>query len=375
MLDLRFRVYFDSEAATVEDLAHIEEITVEQGEDAAWEARLVMALCLDAEGHWERQNDIALRPRTQVRIELKIGSDNFKPLIEGPIVGVDTVMDSRPGRSTATVVIHDDSAWFNMASRPITTEGRTDEEIARELFAELPPGATIPPLQPQIEISEPASPPSLGPQFAQLGTPMQKLRHLAQRNGCRAYVLPGETKGQSIGCIKGDPEGEPSLPALVLLGEGRNLADVAATEDPESSAQTELHTLRLGDQQVVSYTTQASDAILLGNQPAAPEPATRTASPNANDSEDARARAAAQARLRNFPIKYSGRLISGAYPKVLQPYQKVALQAGGASVSAVLLLTKVTHRLTPSMYSVEFEGRGNSLSDLQAATGLPGNIL
>ena len=33
----------------------------------------------------------------------------------------------------------------------------------------------------------------------------------------------------------------------------------------------------------------------------------------------------------------------------------------------MLLLTKVTHRITPSMYAVEFEGRGNSLADLQAA--------
>jgi hypothetical protein len=257
MHDLSFRVYFGETAATVEDLAHIEEITIEQSEDAAWEARLVMALCLDDHGNWERQGDIALHPRTQVRVELKIGPDEFKPLIEGPIVGVDTAMDSRPGRSTATVTIHDDSAWLNMASRPISTEGRTDEEIARDLFTKLPPGATISPLTPQIEIPAAASPPSLGSQFAQLGTPMQKLRHLAQRNGCRAYVLPGEKRGKSIGCFKADPEGEPSLPALVLLGAGRNLADVRATEDPESSAQTEIHTLRLGDQQVVSYTTQA----------------------------------------------------------------------------------------------------------------------
>jgi hypothetical protein len=200
------------------------------------------------------------------------------------------------------------------------------------------------------------------------------LRYLAHRNGCRAYVLPGESKGRSVGCIKGDPEDDPILPPLVLLGAGRNLTDVTATEDPESSSQTEIHTLRLADQQVASYTTRASDQPLLGPQPAAANPATRTASPHSNDREDARARAAAQKRLRDFPIKYSGRLIPGAYPKLLQPFQKVALQAGAARTSAILLLTKVTHRITPSMYAVEFEGRGNALSDLQAAPGLPAII-
>ena len=62
-----------------------------------------------------------------MRIELKIGTDDFKPLIEGPIVGVDTAMDSRPGRSTATVVVHDDSAWLNLESAPVSTEGLTDD--------------------------------------------------------------------------------------------------------------------------------------------------------------------------------------------------------------------------------------------------------
>ena len=377
MAELRFRVYFNNAAATADDLMHIEEIRVVQAEDAAWEAHLMMALCLDADGHWDRQTDVRLRPRTQVRVELQVGTAPFKPLIDGPIVGVDTAMDSRPGRSTATVVIHDNSAWLNLESRSTVADGQSHADIARQLFTELPPGATIPAFQPEISIPDGgAPPPSLGDQFAQLGTPMQKLREIARRNGCHVYVLPGAEKGTpSIGCLKGDPQGNPTLPPLVVLGESRNLADVVATEDPESSAFTVVHTLRLADQQIASYTTQQSDQTLLGSQPAAQAPATRQAPAMAAGGEDARAAAAARDRLRNYPVKYNGRLLPGAYPDVLQPYQKVALHAGGAATSTVLLLTKVTHRLTPSMYTVEFEGRGNSLSDLQATADLPLNIL
>ncbi len=377
MAELRFRVYFDNTAATADDLLHIDEIKVEQTEDSAWEAQLVMALCLDADGHWDRQTDIRLQPRTQVRIELQIGTAPFKPLIEGPIVGVDTAMDSRPGRSTATITVHDNTAWLNLESSASVDLALPHADIVRRLFTSLPPAATISAFQPDIAIPGGGSAPaSLGDQFAQLGTPMQKLRELARRNGCHVYALPAAEKGApSIGCFKGDPEGDPTLPPLVLLGASRNLAEVTATEDPESSAFTVLHTLRLSDQQVGSYTTQQSDQTLLGPRPAAPAPATRQASPTVSGVvEDATAAATARDRLRNYPVKYQGRLIPGAYPDLLQPYQKVALHAGSAATSSTLLLTKVTHRLTPSMYTVEFEGRGDALSDLQAATNLPLNI-
>ena len=372
MSELSFRVYFGGTPATVDDLAHIDEITVEQTEDAAWEARIVMALCLDERGRWERQSEVSLRPRTQVRVELKIGGAEFKPLIDGPIVGIDTAMDSRPGRSTATILVHDDSAWLNLESAPLSSDGQTDDAIARRLFSERSQGhiATS-----QIELPSDTTPPSLGSDFAQLGTPMQMIRHLAQRNGCHAFVLPGSQPGASIGCMKPDPESPASLPPLVLLGSGRNLAEVTAREDPESSERTVAHTLRLADQQPVSYTTQAADEALLGEESAAPEPPARTLPPGSNDGEDATARARARARRRNFPVAFSGRTIPGCYPALLQPYQKVALHAGGARNSTILLLTKVTHRITPSLYTAEFEGRGNSLSSLQGAVpGLPAGI-
>jgi hypothetical protein len=275
------------------------------------------------------------------------------------------------------VTIHDNSAWLNLESRPSIDLARPHADIVRQLFTRLPPGVTISPFRPDISIPGGGeSPPSLGEQFAQLGTPMQKLRELARRNGCHVYVLPGPTHGTpSVGCFKGDPEGDPSLPPLIALGASRNLADVTATEDPESSAFTTFHTLRLSDQQVGTYTTQQSDQVLLGPRPAAATPAARQASPAAGVTEDPQAAAAARDRLRNYPVKYNGRLISGCYTDVLQPYQKVALRAGSAATSAILLLTKVTHRITPSMYTVEFEGRGNALSDLQAVAHLPLNIL
>jgi hypothetical protein len=377
MPEIRFRVIFAGTPATADDLLHIDEIAVEQTEDSAWEARITMALCLDENGQWARQNDLRLAPRTQVRVELKIGTADYKPLIEGPIITVDTAMDSRPGRSTATIVIHDDSAWLNMESSVTPRTGLTDADLARELFAELPNFASVPPPEPRVTLPTSSTPDSLGPQFAQLGTAMQKLRYLATRNGCRVYVVPGETRGQSIGYMQEDPSpsATPTLPTLVLLGAGRNLLDVTATQDPGITSNTSVHTLRLGDQQVQSYTTQDSDRTLLGPQPAAVTPPTRPLAPGAIDTEDPNARAIAERRLRDFPVKYNGRLIPGAYPAILQPFQLVDLFAGSAQISTRLVITKATHRITPSLYSVEFEGRGNSVANLEATAGLPSSIV
>lgn len=376
-MDLKFRVYFDGTAATSDDLEHIEDITVDQTEDAAWEAHLIMSLCLDDQGNWDRQSDIRLRPRTVVRIELQIDTDPFVALIEGPIVSVDTAMDSRPGRSTATIVIHDNSAWLNLESTTTVALDQPDDAIVEQLFTQLPPGATISPFDTDVDIPDGgAAPPSLGQQFAQLGTPMQKLRELARRNGCHVYVLPGDSKGDpSKGCFKGDPLDDPTLTPLTVLGDSAVVAELTATEDPESSAFTTVHTLSLADVSLSSYTTQQSDQTLLGPQAAAPNPMTRQAPPHAVNSEDARADAAARDRLRNYPVKYRGRLLACCYPDILQPYQKVNLHAGAAQISTTLLLTKVTHHITPSTYDVEFEGRGNSLAALQSAGSLPLNIV
>ena len=48
----RFRLWFGGRAAAEAELARVEEIEVTQEMDAFWEARVRMALCLDANGRW-----------------------------------------------------------------------------------------------------------------------------------------------------------------------------------------------------------------------------------------------------------------------------------------------------------------------------------
>ena len=371
MSDLSFRIFFDGQAATVEDLASIERLSVDQSEGAAWEARIVMTLGLDAQGAWSGSRGYGLDVRTQVRVELKMGNADFAPLIDGPIVTLDSEMDSRPGRSTITITVHDDSAWLNRESGPISTDGRSVSQVAQELFLQRSSSHIT-----SAQINFPSeSSPSLGDSFADQGTAMQMLRSIAQSNQCRAYVLPGPTPGTSVGHIEPPPSPPASLPEMVLLGSGRNLLDVTVTEDPDSAQSATAHSLRLADQQILSYTTSTQDEELLGEDAAAPDAPTRQLRPGSNDSEDPEVSARAASRRTNDPVQFSGTLMARAYGAILTPYQVVTLRAGASRGSTLMRVTNVTHTITPDNYAVEFEGRGNSLSNVTGAfAGLPTGI-
>ena len=135
MGDVRFRIWFGDRAASEAELALIEEIDVTQEMDAFWEARLRMVLCLDEKGTWKHRPDETVQPFSRIRIEIDPGDGRFAPLIDGPLASVDSSLDSQPGRSTATLVVRDDSAFLNRDEEvePPFVD-RRDSDLAAELF-------------------------------------------------------------------------------------------------------------------------------------------------------------------------------------------------------------------------------------------------
>src|SRR5688572_12499470 len=132
---MRFRVWFGERAASLEELARIEEVEVIQEMDAYWEAQVRMSMCLDAQGRWLHWPGESAEPFSRVRIELDGGDGAFVPLIDGPLVSVDGSLDSQPGRSAATLLVRDDSAYLDRDEEVEPPfEGRTDSDIAEELF-------------------------------------------------------------------------------------------------------------------------------------------------------------------------------------------------------------------------------------------------
>jgi hypothetical protein len=366
-----FRLRFGDRPATREELDRIEEIVVEQEMDMAWEARIRLFLCVDGNGRWRHGPNEFAEPFSRVRVELDAGDGAFVPLIDGPVAAFDTAMDSQPGRSSVTLVVRDDSVLMNREEDEERFENRGEDEIAREIFGRFRElgGA------PRVE-----SPGGAQRTIVRRGTAIQFLRRLARPHGFHAYVLPGEVPGQSVGCFLPDPAGPPELPALTLLGDGRNLSDVQVRENSESPERTRVRTLRLSDQETVSAETSVRDLALMRRVPAVPEDrvATRQAAPEDVDREDAESLSRGRARSASYAVRLSAKVVPGCYRTALAPYRKVSVRAGDTPLSGDFLLTKVVHRITPSVYTQEFEAKGDSRSDPQAppagAQGLSVNL-
>ncbi|MCX7114202.1 MAG: hypothetical protein NTX45_29860 [Proteobacteria bacterium] len=370
MGDTRFRVWFGDRPASEDELLHIEEIEVTQEMDAFWEARLRMVMCLDEKGKWMDWPGKTASPFSRVRVEIDIGNGSFKPLIDGPLVNIDAGLDAQPGRSTATMVVRDDSAFLNRdegVESPL--ENRRLSNLADEMFRRFE----------QIKDTRILTTATTPETTVRRGTVLQFLRQQGRVNDRHAYVLPGDQPGTSIGCFLPDPEGAADLPPLIMIGEKRNLANARITEEPDGAEITRARVLRVDDQGVTTFETSAADLGLMRDLPAIPADLTprRLLHPADNTQQDPQAAATAQAKRNSYAYHLSSQVIPGCYGAVLMPYLKVRVDAGSTPYSGDFLLTKVVHRITPSVYSQQIEAKANSLTEVsgaQVAEGLGGGL-
>src|SRR4051812_9716862 len=99
MPDAAYRLFFENTPATRDQLDQVQEITVEQQIDMAWEARFVIPICTDENGKWSSEKDPHLAEFHRIRLEVRVGDGKFVALIDGPVVGTDRQMSSEPGQS------------------------------------------------------------------------------------------------------------------------------------------------------------------------------------------------------------------------------------------------------------------------------------
>ena len=370
MGDTRFRVFFGTEAASLDQLALIEEIEVTQEMDAFWEGHLRMVMCLDPSGRWQHWPGDVAAPFSRLRVELDIGDAQFIPLIDGPLVSVDATLDSQPSRSTSTMVVRDDSVFLHRDEEvERLPENKRDSEIADTLFRRFA----------QIGDTRCPATKATRPNAMRRGTVLDYLRQRALENGRHAYVLPGDQPGKSIGCFLEDPADAASLPKLVMIGDNRNLENASITENPDGQERTHAHVLRVSDQGTVTFETSAAELGLMRDLPAVPADLTprRLLHPADNTHEDPEAAVSGQARRAGYVYRLSGQVVPGCYAAVLSPYNKVRVDAGATPYSGDYLITKVVHRITPSIYSQQIEAKADSVSEVsstQVAESLGGGL-
>lgn len=360
MATIEYKVFFDNASAAQDKLDKIEEITVEQEVGMAWEARLLIPVCVNNDGKWEGEEEAWMKPYGRARVEISINGGDFVALIDGPVVGHDTARSSIPGKSFVTVVVHDDSALLHKEDEIKPYEATNDGEIARQIFDAAALGGTT-----EVD-TVPDQPDNAAAAIMQRGTKMEMLRSLAKRHrNFYAYVLPGKVAGQSIGCFKKLPEQADGMPPLILFGADRNTTELNIKNNARSPSEVTASSMSLRDKSMTTATSSYRDATLLGKQPASDASANTTKKrlpPGQTDSVDLQSATDGEAASSGFSLEATGSVMPFCYTGVLMPYRVVQAQISDSELSANYVIFKVKHTLNRSIYTQSFTLKGNSTS-------------
>jgi phage protein D len=354
-----YRIFFDNKPATREQLDRVEEITVEQEVDMAWEAHLHIPLTVDEKGRWTGVDEPFIDDFNRVRIEIKVGDKDFMPLIDGPVVGDEKQMYAEPGQSLLKIHVQDDSVYLNREESIVSFENRLDHEIAQEIFKKFEQIA-------RTEIEKTPSPTGKLPSTVmQRGTAIQLLRSLARRQGMHAYVLPGVEPGQSVGCFKPFPTQTDGLPPLILLGSDRNMEMFTPGNDAQRPARVRAYAVSITDKTITERTSEFDNLDLLGQAQAFQQQsntAIQILCPQYGDAVDLDQAVAAEALHSSYAFEATGSVLGDLYPGVLAPYRVVTVSGVNPRLSGDYLISHVTHTLTRSYYAQSFTLRRNARS-------------
>jgi hypothetical protein len=197
---------------------------------------------------------------------------------------------------------------------------------------------------------------------------------LADLTGRIVYVAPSQTAGKSVGAFKTRETADSGLPALVLLGAGRNIEQFDVTDDAVVAASIVGATLSRGDKSVIERRASYMDAPALGDSFAvdSDQAATRRLDPRRAASaylDDAVRDEAADA---GYVVTGHGRVRGGGYPAVLQPDRVITVLGTGERRAGSYYVTDVTHVLGRSEYTQDFEVERNAVSAPASQTPLSG---
>jgi len=345
----RYRLYINGAAATTDQLSRFEDINIDQEMDKACYGRFDVPVCVRTKGVWDGETEAFLQGMTRIRLEVQIRTAGWVPLIDGPIVNIESAMFNQPGQSKLTLVVSDDSFFLHRDERVSPFQG-SDDRVARQIYQQVSQIAST-------DI-DPAPAPS-NPAFKNTvmrGTQMECLRRLAKRQHMHAYVACGDSPGKSIGSFKLDPDPKKDfgLAPMILLGQGANIFSFESDQTVGQRAKFKSAQVDLKKRSTENRTANLDDIRLQGEDPGPGPEILRLLKPGKTDALTlARAVQAASERSA-YALKAHGEVMKETYTSVLQPYQYVSVLGANGTLSGLWLIQQVTHTLTRNSYGQKF---------------------
>ncbi|MEJ7603338.1 MAG: hypothetical protein WKG01_35955 [Kofleriaceae bacterium] len=387
---VEYKLWLDGKPVDEQFYTMIGTITVDQGIDLATEARVELEMCMDDHGRWSGPNAKYAQTWKRLRIEVRSHTPSWVPLIDGPIVAWDADVSGEPGTSMMTLVAHDDTTLLNVEARYEKFEGKTDEQLVRDLL--LRARAAIDTLDIDPFPEQPKDRPL---KHIKRGTEMEMLRSIADPYDMHVYVVPGDTIGRSVACVKRlstDPSG---LPVLLLAGTDRNVEGFGARNDVAQAMryqglQLDVDNVAQGKALRSKWTADDVGPVH-GNQGQAPEP-TPVDPPvdllgklTAIDSLDSLGIALLPpnvAAFRNvevlvsrwqqrssYTITAQGSVRYGCYNGVLRAYDVVGVSGVPERLCTNFVVREVTHTLARSEYRQDFALMTNATAQVAQQGG------
>ncbi len=353
-----YRLFLNGTAATADQLARFENISVEQEMDMAWQAQMDVPLCTDEQGNWTGESEAFLQGLSRVRVEIRFLSGDWVPLIDGPIAHVDYKMFGQPGKSMLKLSVFDDSFYLHRDETVNLYQNLSDDQIAEQLYQAVQ----------QIASTDTDSVPApTSPSFdtkVLRGTQMQILKQMARRQHMHAYVLPGDSPGSSIGCFKftPDPSLDSGLTPMVLLGTGQNIFHLLSDSAAGQAGLFRTTTINLSDRSSNSRTANQSDIELLGTNPPPGGTIQRLLHPGVADTVDLQRAVHGHSARSFYSLRAHGEVMKDSYTSVLQPYKNVQVLGVNGQLSGTWLIHQVTHTLTRNHYGQTFRLMRNAVS-------------
>lgn len=358
---IEFKVYYGGTPATQDQLDAIEEIVVEQEIGRAWEATIKIPISIAEDGSWQGENDPAYAEFARVRVEARIGSGDFVPLIDGRITDQDPGLNAEPGHSTLTLTIQDDTTLLHRETASDGFAGQSDSDIVRSIFNAAELGG-------EVEVDDVGAPPNPDAIVRRHGTAMQLLRSIMRRHrDFYAYVLPGSSAGTSDCCFKRLPASpDAALPDLVLTGTNRNIREFNLRRMSARATEFEGASLNPSDLTVSEGRSSSSDVAPPEGEGATgagdADRRTRRLPPGIGDHADLSEVAEGAALDASFTVRAEGAVIPYRFTAILSPYRMVRARLSNTRYSANYVIFKVTHTLGISEYTQSFVVRGNSVA-------------
>ena len=366
-MQTEYKLYFNNEPATSEQLSKIEDIIVNQAVGESTVALITIPICLDEKGNWIGEDEPFMISNSRIRLELRHGSATYVPLIDGMVAKVKNSKDAEPGRSQITLEVLDDCSLLGKSDSIQGFENMRYDEVARRLYSQFQNVI----ISMEIETTD-DSIDSTKKEIMQRGTAMEQLNKMASQTGFYAYLRPHETKGKNIGYFKTFPKKAGNLPALYLSPPNRNLQNFEVLEDNARNAVVQASALQVDNKKIVTKRSSYSDQDHMGDDDSAFQNSFDTniklPYPGSGSGMNPEGFTKGEMEEESRFIEAKGSTRGDCYNGILQTFEVVPVHLGNTGQSGDYEIHQVTHTITRSAYLQSFTMKRNAKSERKKET-------